>query len=697
MNEPKNVLEVHQSYSKHLEAIYDSKTVKNILNETSSMLFRFLWAGLESEIHLGSKKMTAAQVKSAKNFMKMQPVNKLLTARLTLEKGLEKLGASKNSRNTYGRRLEQLLIWSEQQLWWPDNQSEGAKPENKYCPRIRKENGKISTSRLTERNSIHLTYKLQPREISSALEADLRNFKEYLTSSEWPGRLTDPISDSSASTYLQHIRLMLGWFHHYQGIPLEELNLNLLIPKITSESLRDLTLSQKREFWSTQKLTVDTWICSYFKFLREKMKSFSPATKKFKINALSAVYKFIYYEEVYCLEDYENIPLAKVITYHSRNIYEEIEEWSHQKRSVVSPDQIWPETLPGKTALTTVRQQILEPLRQECRFKYDNWHTREGNTIAMSFQRYLIWSFLADMPARRQEEYRSIQISLCCPILRPTDVPADGLYHPLPPDEVRLGNYNGSPQDNYLYKTYIYKGKPYANGVWVLNIQKYKTVKTYGSQSIAIRNRQFSDGTCLYDYIERYLYGWWMSGIGASQFVYDWWLPDHVGQQGQWVTAGRASFSPGDACYIGNRTKSDGWPWGYFFIKPVVGLPYNSSNFKDLVAVAAHRLTGKKLTPHTLRYIWATWAFQVGLTNQQKESLAYAMGHDIKMLSEMYDKCTPDEKRRPIEEAIDEILFKTLEKEQQPVSSTDDVEELANELKNLSEADRQQLLQMLTE
>jgi hypothetical protein len=449
MNEPKNVLEVHQSYSKHLEAIHDSKTVKNILNETSSMLFRFWWAGLESETHLGSKKMTAAEVKSAKNFMKMQPVTKLLTARLALEKGLEKLGASRNSRNTYGRRLEQLLIWSQQQLWWPDNQSESAKPRNKFCPRIRKENGKISASRLTERNSMHSTYQLQPREISLSLAAELKNFYEYLTFSEWPGRLAKPISASSASTYLKQLRLMLGWFYHYQGIPLEELNLNLLIPKITSESLRDLTPDQKREFWSTQKLTVDTWICNYFKFLREDMESFSPSTKKFKINALSAVYKFIYYEEVDCLKDYENFPIGKVITKHSRNIRKEIKEWSHQKRCAVSLDQKWPETLPGKTALTTVREQILEPLRQECRFKYDNWHTREGNTIAMSLQRYLVWSFLADMPARRQEEYRSLQISLCCPIVRPADVPVDGLYHPLPPDEVRLRSYNGSLEDNY--------------------------------------------------------------------------------------------------------------------------------------------------------------------------------------------------------------------------------------------------------
>ena len=687
MNSPKNLLEVYQLYSKYLETIHDSKTLKNILNEIRSALLRFLLVGLGAEIHFSSKKMTFAEVELAKKLIEVQPVSKLLVARTALEEGLEKLGASKASRNTYGRRLEQLLIWSEQQLWWPDNQSDGANPKNKYCPKIRKGNGKVSASTLTERNSMHCTYQLQPEEISLSLAAELKNFYEYLSSSEWPGRLTKPIAVSSASWYLKQIRLILGWFYRYQGIALEELNLDLLIPKITSESLSGLTPAQKQELWSNKKLVIDTWICNYLKFLREKMESFSPRTKKTKMDALSALNKFIYHEEVYCLKDYNNIPIAKVISKHSRNISKEIKEWSNQKRYVVSQDQKWPETLPGKTALTTVRQQILEPLRQECRFKYDNWHTREGNTIAMSLQRYLVWSFLADMPPRRQEEYRSLQISLYCPILRPSDVPADGLYHPLLPDEVRLKDYNCTFQDNYLYKTYTHKGKSHCNGIWVLNIQKYKTAKTYGPQSIIIPNREFTDGTCLYDYIERYLYGWWMPGVSVSH---------QVGQQGEWLTAGRACFSPSDTSYISNRTKSNLWSWGYFFIKPVVGLSYNTSNFKDVVTVAAHRLTGKRLTPHTLRYIWATWAFQVGLTDHQKESLAYAMGHDIKTLLEMYDKCTPDEKRRPIEEAIDTILFKAIEQEQQPSSSTDDVEELASHLKQLSEADLQQFLEKFT-
>lgn len=127
------------------------------------------------------------------------------------------------------------------------------------------------------------------------------------------------------------------------------------------------------------------------------------------------------------------------------------------------------------------------------------------------------------MPARRQEEYRSLRVSLCCPVKRPADVPPNGLYHPLPPAEVRLRRHDSSLADNYFHKTYAYKNSNYPDGAWVLDVQEYKTSDTYSPQSVVIPNRRFSDGTCLYDHIERYLYGWWMPGVGKNPFVYDWW------------------------------------------------------------------------------------------------------------------------------------------------------------------------------
>jgi Site-specific recombinase XerD len=144
------------------------------------------------------------------------------------------------------------------------------------------------------------------------------------------------------------------------------------------------------------------------------------------------------------------------------------------------------------------------------------------------------------------------------------------------------------------------------------------------------------------------------------------------------------------------KTESEFWSWGYLFIQPNAGMPLNKSEFWRLVTSAAHRLTGKYISPHTMRSVWATWAFQVGLTDQQKESLAYAMGHKLETLKKMYERCTPEEKRQPIEEAIEELLFETLQSDKLQTPSTDDPVALAHQLQKLTPVERQRLIQMLS-
>jgi hypothetical protein len=80
----------------------------------------------------------------------------------------------------------------------------------------------------------------------------------------------------------------------------------------------------------------------------------------------------------------------------------------------------------------------------------------------------------------------------------------------------------------------------------------------------------------------------------------------------------------------------------------------------------------------------------MGLSDQQKESLAYALGHSVETLKKMYERCTPSEKRRPIEEAIDELLFETLKSD-----STPELVGLACRLQKLTPVEQQRLVQML--
>jgi len=72
------------------------------------------------------------------------------------------------------------------------------------------------------------------------------------------------------------------------------------------------------------------------------------------------------------------------------------------------------------------------------------------------------------------------------------------------------------------------------------------------------------------------------------------------------------------------------------------------------------RIIGKRITPHTFRYMWATFSGQAGLTDVQMRSLATAMGCTPETLRRMYERMSPTEKNRPINEAMQKLsLWRT--------------------------------------
>jgi len=132
------------------------------------------------------------------------------------------------------------------------------------------------------------------------------------------------------------------------------------------------------------------------------------------------------------------------------------------------------------------------------------------------------------------------------------------------------------------------------------------------------------------------------------------------------------------------------------FVLPDTGTKADGPGFAGSFEKTAHRLIGKRITPHLARYIWATWAYQVRLNDAQLRSLAYAMGHTVETLRGMYERCTPEEKRRPIEEAIDELLFDQPPATELIVEARPNWEILLGELQKLSSTEREQLLAALT-
>ncbi|MCF4967147.1 hypothetical protein [Nostoc sp. CMAA1605] len=697
MNKPKDLLELYNRYEEHIQAIHDSKRAKNLLNETRSAVMRTLVVGLGYQGIIGTGKMSLAELNSTKEFMKTQGVEKLKEARMAFRQGCLILQRSSKIQNIGETKLKQLLTWVQEQSWWTE------KPIklDQNCPTPLKQKGLSPGRKITNRRGKNKNYSLPINNISPSLQAELQEFFDFLTAPFYRGRVIEPIAESTAKQYLAVIRLLLGWFVKHQGFSPEELSLSLLVPKLTKDELYDLSKQQQDKRWKQLQIQLATWLCEFLRFLIEVVDSESPRTKVSRIVVLAALGKFIYCDQVEQISDYANIPILKTVGQYVNDASREVKDWQRQKRYVTQQEKKWPEPIPNQTVLTTVHEEVVEPLRQKCRVRSKDGNPRYGAGPVLALQRYLIWSFLAYMPARRQEEYRNLKISLSCPIQRPKDVPPDGLYHPLPPGRKREKRYDGSVGDNYLYKTYSHKGKFYKHGIWILDIQAYKNWKVYGPQSIVIPNRLFDDDTCLYDYLESYLYGYWMPGGRNNQMFYDWWQPELLGCRGRWVHSGRNECNPADVCCIRDKSDPEIWSWGYLFVSAIAGRPLDASKFTVLVQNTARALIGKSLSPHTMRYVWATWAYQLQLDDQKKESLAYAMGHSLTTLKKMYERCTPAEKRRPIEQAIERLIFDDMTFLEQPLpvkkssASTPDKEELIHRLQDLTPEQRQELLKLL--
>ena len=695
---PKQLLDVYELYLEYLKATHPEKRAANFRREIWYTLTSCLLIGLGYNHIPSGAKLTQAEIQAAKAFMKTQGLETLLDARPAQQQGFKRVGRSQKMREIYQRSLDKFLTWCGQESWWPGEiPFQYSSSSSKFCcSDLQGKHGSKAQKKLTHRRSLHTTYSLQYKEISPNLQAELSEFYQFLTKPEHPKRIGKPVKKASADSYLSDILLFLGWFYRFEGVLLNQLNLKLLIPIVCKEDLKGLAEREQKKVWTKNRKHVETWLSRYLTFLRESMQSTSPRTRRGKFSSLSALGRYQYRSEVEISGDYKRIEILQVIENQHKRNSQKVTTWNQNKRYVADQEKKWPNVKDGQTALSAVRQDVLELLRLECFPKSKDNKLRIGNAIANSEQQFLAWFFLAGIPPRRQEEYRDLKIALSCPIQRPSTsvLPENEVYHPLPPAEVRDQRHDGTVEDNYIYKTYSYNGKTYRNGLWVLDIQEYKMVDKYGSQSIVIKNRQFKDGTYLYDYFDHYLYGWWLPGGRKKQQLYDWWQQDLKGRRGRWVSVGRASFEPGDACYINTSTPDNFWIWGYFFVQPQTGNRNNGSRFEEFIETSAHHYTGKQISPHTMRSVWATWAYQTELTDQQKSSLAYAMGHDLRTLRDLYERSSPEERRRPIEKVIDRLFFDE-EVFNQPIPQSVESSSLEQKLQSLTKAQQKQLAEIL--
>ncbi|MCY7277946.1 MAG: hypothetical protein LH702_30485 [Phormidesmis sp. CAN_BIN44] len=657
-----------------LRAQFPPKKSDHLVAQFRSVLLRVVVLGLGHSRLNPHAKISQADSTAAIAFLKALPGREIVKVAEALHWGFEQLGTPQASRNNYAPRILDLIEWSQTQPWYPGREG-GA--DDLRCPAMHTGRGAAADLKLTHRTGRYTSYGLKPPQLTPDLQVQIPAVLNFLTATHHPERPVEMkcIQLSSAQLYVRETLLMLGYCaNHDIGMSTgSELQLSTLVPVVEEDRLEDLTQKQCRHLWQEQRRRLADWWARYDTFLRQECESISPRTRSNKLCALIAVAKFLYRRQVDWESGYSTIPVIQLLYSYLKVAMVEAAEWTDTKRTVVNFDHKWIERQPGQTTLTAIWEQVILPLQLETRSR-DQWgQLREARAIAKSYKSFLIWHRLGSYPATRQSVLRTQKIAMRCPLERPTDVPPDGWYLPEIPLEWRERDKDQRPIDNCLYRTYAHKGQAYPEGVYILEVCGYKTVKKYGKQEYVIANQHFEDGTCLYDIYERYLCGQWLPGGDKQDLLYDWWVPQWRGRRGRWITKGRMEFEPDPQLQPLRTAAGKGWqaPWGYLLVNPLNGKLASETNFGKAFEVPAYRLTGKRVTPHILRSVWATWGFEIGLNQQQLLALAYAMNNSLETLQRVYERTTPEEKRRPIEEVINQLFGN---------STTEDLSDVASPL-----------------
>lgn len=661
---PNNWYEVYILYHECLFSTQSPPQAEATWNTFKTAFLRFLLQefGFEREDPL--KKMTKAEVDAAEEYLKTLHMRSLLRVRTAMAAALKKLEAPQSSCNTYTSRINQFLGWGEQQAWWSNNRGKNGRFRKQCCP-PRRPKGKLQPPKLVPGKGKSITYGLKEQQLPTALRSRLTAAIKFLTEPNNPERLIKPIEESTGEGYRKEILLILGWFHqfHHPSIPLEELSLDLIFPVFDEEFLDEMSEKEQQKFWRKQKANFRKWLCDYRTFLQQMQQSYSPRTWLGKLEAVLAVGHYQWSTQVEHKDDYRKIELMRQLREELTRVQEELDNWSDNGRYVADQSQKYPDVPDGKNVLQVIQETVVEKLRLRCYPRTAiRAKVRTPYTLAVCHQRFLMWALHALIPAHRQQVARTEQVATTCPIEKPSDVPLDGLYQPLPPDILLPKRHDGTVKANFLCRLYTYKGKQYPGGIWIRIIRDYKTWKTHGDQEYIIPNWEFEDGTHLYDYIEQYLYGYWLSGSFKGSQTYTWWQSELQGERGKWISAGRAELNPIDRCSLSESARH--WTWGNLFVMPTKGFPFSDVDFSDSFAQGSLTTIEKWITPHILRSVWATWGYEQELTEAELRSLAYSMGMTIETLRKTYERCTPEEKRKAIEQAIQERLCKNQNAEQ---------------------------------
>ena len=225
MQTPNNLQQAFASFFEDIKAQNSPQKAHIVVSQVETAINRYTLPGWGFEPPQG-RKFTLEQKAAAEAFQKTISLEQLITAPQAQEKAFDLLQVSPSSRATYRSRLKKVLTWCSHTPWWPE---QNRPSPTIRCPRMRGRGyGSIKTTRLVDQPKFS-SYYLKPSEMNPQLKAEIDKYHQFRTAPNWRNRLEQPIKLKVADTEKTMILQFLGWLHRFQGFPLDQLSLDLII------------------------------------------------------------------------------------------------------------------------------------------------------------------------------------------------------------------------------------------------------------------------------------------------------------------------------------------------------------------------------------------------------------------------------------------------------------------------------------
>ena len=560
-------------------------------------LLRFVVPAWSSTDPYG-RKMTAQDRQTALRFLADVSLVQLQNALDTQLTVFERLHVGKHSRAVYRSYLKRFLEWCREQDWMPDASfSDPVQSASKTISvhQFKRPNGKglKVRSKVTGRQqkAAYALGAVSGDIISPKLQQQLDAFDQFAQAQL---KLRPYPLQISKTLLLQY----LGWLHRYEGVPLNELRLETLVTVVPlKQRLADFTHtsgepdplayaaakamameSAEREGRKTIKL-----IERYLNFVDGALGTYVEIIK-----TVTRVAKFLYDSQTNAIlyDYYEDIPVIQQLRQLAADLKRarqgEPAQVPYERKSVA-----WEQAL---TVLFELKRLAdLDVRYAKDASKQDGYRVqpRRAKGIGMSYQQFLSLGFFMVIPPDRSRTFYELELDRT----------------------LRWGYF----QDG-LFVAIEDREDPSA--AWYIHLQAedYKTGAAHGEYWGKVLNAEFADGTCFYDYIQR------------------------------WLTEFRPLFQPEHPFFFVQRN----------------GKPLLKNALYARLRYFFQKLVAVPVTPKELRRMYVTQLYAEGASEAEKEAAACAMHHSRKMQASVYNQLDQIRMTAPIytfnEQAFSDFL-----------------------------------------